>query len=307
MSLRQNAHRMIAVVLLAFFSLASGLWSRDLRIVSELHTPDRDFFGAISFVSSGNDKWICEIDRICRVEVTPFNTRAGGDYWNPSATYTLFMFRPDTGSYDCVSTHDIETTGDYRTAFKIEQDVNGWRINGPGGKTLFAEILMGLPRISPATPIRLYSTSEKNPIEVLNRLETFPQTGHIQIDATADYQNLEWPCGTWRYLDRVTPKNHRSVLGGRYTLAVVGDDDSDDLLIVYVDGAENADTIWKTGDVKGRLKPTVFEGHYDLIWYDSSKNEVGIGECSATFEGYDILRLDFPLLESQIRLRREPG
>ena len=72
-------------------------------------------------------------------------------------------------------------------------------------------------------------------------------------------------------------------MGGDYTVAIVdnGDNGFD---IIYLSGAETNGRQWHTGLKKGQLIPTQF----------------------ATIETGEILRLDFPLLRTSIRLAKLP-
>lgn len=108
------------------------------------------------------------------------------------------------------------------------------------------------------------------------------------------------PAGYWKYLDRDCDAQYAR-LGGEYRLAIVPDCDTDDFIIIYLDGAVTYTSVWQEGMIKGRLSPTPFEGHYDLIWYDAMMLPHS-AECSATLEQPAILRLDMPLLKAKIRL-----
>ena len=93
-------------------------------------------------------------------------------------------------------------------------------------------------------------------------------------------------------------------MGGDYTVAIVdnGDNGFD---IIYLSGAETNGRQWHTGLKKGQLIPTQFAGHYNLVWYDATMRPL-TEETSATIETGEILRLDFPLLRTSIRLAKLP-
>lgn len=110
------------------------------------------------------------------------------------------------------------------------------------------------------------------------------------------------PAGYWRYLDRDCNPDYARP-GGNYTLAIVPDAEPDSYLILYLEGAQTAASRWHPGMIKGRLKGTPFEGHYDLVWYDAELSPHS-SECSATLEQPIVLRLDFPLLKASLRLAR---
>lgn len=102
----------------------------------------------------------------------------------------------------------------------------------------------------------------------------------------------------WRYLDRDTDQRLLN-LGGDYRLATVsrGDGGYD---IVYLGGARVNSSFWKPLMIKGRLMPTRFAGHFDLVWYDAYGKPVDIA-TNATIESEAIMRLDFPLQGGTVR------
>lgn len=108
--------------------------------------------------------------------------------------------------------------------------------------------------------------------------------------------------GYWRYLDRETDDTMLR-LGGEYRLAAIRDGDG--YLLIYIDGARVNDVAWTPGMIKGRLLPTPFVNHYNLVWYDSLLSPID-RETYATADG-TIMTLEFPLYNrSSIRLYREP-
>lgn len=109
----------------------------------------------------------------------------------------------------------------------------------------------------------------------------------------------ESPAGVWNYLDRNTDAAYMRP-GGKYTIAVIPSVGTPGFDIIYLDGAEINNSVWSRGMLKGRLTPTPFQGHYNLLWFDAEMNPI-TDECSATLENSSILRLDFPLLKSSIR------
>lgn len=109
--------------------------------------------------------------------------------------------------------------------------------------------------------------------------------------------------GIWRYLDRETDDN-RARLGGNYSLIVVANGDGYDML--YLDGARVNNQAWRKLMLKGKLLPTPFENHYDMVWYDSMMNRMD-DETHATFSKEGILSLEFPLFRSSMRFYRSSG
>lgn len=115
--------------------------------------------------------------------------------------------------------------------------------------------------------------------------------------------NRPLPEGRWTYLDRNNDPQYARP-GGKYQLAVVATPGGG-YDILYIDGASTGSSSWTAGMRKGRLTPTVFSGHFDLVWYDSTMQVVD-AECNATLESASILRLDFPLLKSSMRFSLLP-
>ncbi|MDE6396895.1 MAG: hypothetical protein K2K84_06465, partial [Muribaculaceae bacterium] len=110
--------------------------------------------------------------------------------------------------------------------------------------------------------------------------------------------------GIWSYLDGVTPKNGSVLIGGKYQLEILPDpDNSGDYIAVYRDGAAIGSQAWEDGTIKARLRPTHFEGHFDVEWYDANRETIN-DEVTATFQGDNILTIEFPVLETTIRFSR---
>ncbi|MCM1292663.1 MAG: hypothetical protein NC111_05655 [Bacteroides sp.] len=138
------------------------------------------------------------------------------------------------------------------------------------------------------------------------------QTQWSQPNATDDLVNsllsteLNDPIGLWKYLDRDNNPN-LARLGGEYTLAIVrSEDNSESYDIIYISGATTNASQWTPGMLKGRLHPTGFTGHFDLEWYDAAMDPIA-KECSASIEQSGLIRLDFPLLKTSLRLARSLG
>jgi hypothetical protein len=107
--------------------------------------------------------------------------------------------------------------------------------------------------------------------------------------------------GEWHYLDRETDDN-RARLGGKYILYVVPS--AGRYLILYGGGAVVNAEAWEPMMIKGELKPTRFESHYDLVWYDSMMEPMD-DECYATVDDEGVLTLQFPLSRSRMRFYRK--
>lgn len=93
--------------------------------------------------------------------------------------------------------------------------------------------------------------------------------------------------------------------GGDYRLAVVkGSEGGYD--IVYLGGAVENHRAWMPGRIKGKLEPTIFLDHFNLVWYDSAGEECHDG-LWADFKG-SILELHFPAERGVLRFSRSlPG
>ena len=104
--------------------------------------------------------------------------------------------------------------------------------------------------------------------------------------------------GIWTYLDRNIDETFLK-LGGRYQLVVIKDEDGS-YNIMYYDGADVNCDEWSCGMLKGRLCPTRFKNNYQLIWYDSSFEEMN-DDTYATIDEDDIMTLYFPNEKGQIR------
>lgn len=110
--------------------------------------------------------------------------------------------------------------------------------------------------------------------------------------------------GIWSYLDR-NMNDSFARTGGRYRLGIIPDKENPgSYLLIYLSGAEVNPASWQEGMIKGKLKSTPFENHYDLIWYDS-KMDVIDTDCYADISDEMIITLSFPLMKSSIRLYKE--
>ncbi len=107
--------------------------------------------------------------------------------------------------------------------------------------------------------------------------------------------------GLWRYLDRDTDPRRLNT-GSDYSLATVTAADGT-VELVYLSGAKASDSLWKPLMLKGRLLPTVFSGHYDLVWYDAYGQKIS-AETSADIIDGSILKLNFPLHGGNVRFQR---
>ncbi len=100
----------------------------------------------------------------------------------------------------------------------------------------------------------------------------------------------------WEYLDRINDPR-TAIVGGEYILAQVGLD------LVYIGGARTNPSYWKTGMLKGTLKPTGYEGYYKLKWYDSTGREMPGENFAEHDKNTGVLKLTFSELGASIRLK----
>ncbi len=139
------------------------------------------------------------------------------------------------------------------------------------------------------TPSPLQKTSTSWTPELIN-----------QYLANAD--RLDSIEGIWKYLDRDTDDRH-AILGGRYEVAILKNAPTDSYDIIYLSGAEVNASKWQPGMLKGRLIPTQFDEHYDLVWLDS-KFEEHTTDMHASMSQEAILEVNFPTLKSTLRLAK---
>lgn len=106
--------------------------------------------------------------------------------------------------------------------------------------------------------------------------------------------------GFWTYLDRDNDVK-KAKCGGRYTFALVKNANGYD--IIYISGAETNSTKWKCGIIKGQLRNTIFNNHYDLIWHDAMFETIST-DAHADIIDNVILSLQFPLYDTTIRFSK---
>ena len=106
--------------------------------------------------------------------------------------------------------------------------------------------------------------------------------------------------GYWQYQDR-DMEDRWLRLGGRYTVAIVAATGGYD--IIYISGAQVNAAQWQTGLLKGHISKTIFDGHYDLEWIDSTFSPIA-QDAYAAFENGVLMTLNFPVYKSQIRLSK---
>lgn len=135
-----------------------------------------------------------------------------------------------------------------------------------------------------------------------------PAYSHLDFAALDAYlrgPTLDPVEGYWYYHDRnIVPM--KATTGGFYSLAIVksptvpGSYD-----IIYLSGAETAAESWQPLRIKGRIHPSGFDNEYDLLWYDVEGRPAAAENSAALDASGTMLTLSFPLVESQLRFRRE--
>ncbi len=146
--------------------------------------------------------------------------------------------------------------------------------------------------------LKLEYVAVKEYADVAARLHTEWDEKKLHERFTVTTDKIE---GLWTFLDRDNdPLWARP--GGFYTLALVSTPDGG-YDVLYVDGAKTNSSSWHPYMIKGHLKPTIFQNHYTLQWYDAEFNDAG-PECSADLQGDGIMVFNFPLHHAWFRYSR---
>lgn len=168
-------------------------------------------------------------------------------------------------------------------AYPVEYDVDG-----AGGVWMLCDTPIFCRRLTAlgSESVALERAKVENPDSLL-----------AAVAASADANE-----GIWEYLDRDI-RAGAATLGGLYRLATVKNTQGK-YDVVYLGGAEDNASRWEPLMLKGELSPTIFTGHFDLRWIDSS-GTVLERECNAQLDPNGaILTFRFPLQDSQLRFRR---
>lgn len=145
-------------------------------------------------------------------------------------------------------------------------------------------------------------------VELERSVLSFQQSSNVNVETawTVDSLNRHFEAskdpfeGYWVYLDREMEDKWLR-LGGRYTIALVKTTAGYD--VIYVDGAQVKKSNWRSGQLKGRLKNTIFTDHYDGLWVDATFRPFS-QDVYADFESGVILTLKFPVYNSQVRFSK---
>lgn len=122
----------------------------------------------------------------------------------------------------------------------------------------------------------------------------------LERDASLSPNSLE---GFYTYLDSELDLK-KANKGGNYEVYLLPTSDRG-FDIIYIGGATYNGRTWKEGMLKGRLKHSIFENHYNLEWFDSQMDS-DIEEAWGEFLPGPILKLNFPIEKSILRLFRNP-
>ena len=260
--------------------------------------------GAVTFSVTGNQPWKVTLDDSIMVSVEVCYDEEPRKRESIPIEYRLYRLNPKDGIYRQIArqTYRIQKTVG-RLLVRIDSD--RYRLYGLNGTELFAEQLGETPATSNVTTIKVYADKAGLPLAKTVRFYPETQSNSDTVDIPDGLDLSSSPFGYWTYLDRVTPADRHVELGGKYTLAALADPQKPGVIILaYVAGMDHDQPRWNAGDVKGYLYPTAFPGHYDVEWYDANHRKLELGENSATFEGTDMLVVEFPLYATQIRFSK---
>lgn len=156
-----------------------------------------------------------------------------------------------------------------------------WRKGGFGKQSGNVEIHRATAHYTPAPPMASLTTIDALTSYFLR--STDPVEGYYRIsERSLDEQYLR--------------------PGGDYVLAMLRTTDGS-YNIIYISGATQLPSAWKTGMVHGRATPTADPMQYTATWIDARHRPIS-GEILMTIDGTGILTIQFPYMFSIVRLRR---
>lgn len=279
-----------------------------LTPVHTLQTPPTLFYGSLTVTTDASGPWECRIDSTTTLTVTPWGGNHGAGDWETITEYTLWKLTPD-GKRQCLAREKAEDYPAF-TGIKIYQAYTGLRITCARGKRLFMDSGITLRPLDTCATMEIRAKSHKRKFRITDNFTPYPTVACLNEPLPANETNPakitgDDHCGRWRYLDSTLPGDKHVTKGGKYVLDIVNDPDiPGNMFVIYHSGAERDSIFWKPGQVKAVLIPTSFPGHYDLTWYDSRRYPVTPGECSATFQGINLLTMDFHQSGAQLRFER---
>ena len=128
-----------------------------------------------------------------------------------------------------------------------------------------------------------------------------PEALYAYLDASTNPRE-----GIYAYLDKNIPTTSPAAISQpeEFKFAIVADESYPGALtLLFLEGSSDE---WQPLEIKARLCPTAFIGHFDLEWIDDRHRHIA-GDTYAQFnENSSILTLNFPLLDASFRLSRKP-
>lgn len=248
--------------------------------------------------------WADELAENWRAEIL-FNEGGKDDIINSS--HILINVYNNTDSNPVFSQKYYDAIKDLNGEFTIGIDMGRCDITLISGQSTVKELGTFCGVFNPSVPVEL---TIKGRLEISSIVREYMKdmvadlsTGITAESVAGLVAGKKQPVGIWKALDRNTDSRY-ALPGGRYTLAIVPADAQGEYDILYLEGAEVHSSSWTAGMRKGKLKPTAFKDHYDLIWYDSAMECIEY-DATASVEQETILSLNFPLLKSTLRFVRQ--
>lgn len=263
--------------------------------------PEIEFFGSIKLKSDTRQPLYLTLGNGYALYAVPWYNAHDDATTFPFVSYQLIDYGKGGDLKECVMEEKISAP-DSHVSLKIMTFPQETVVYSSGGRQLFRTLQ--IPPLENGDSIVIWSQDKNVKLALTDNIVTYSER---KVIAQTEYYEAESGnhFGEWVYIDQVMPDDKSVRLGGRYTVKILPDsDDSDRLVICYVDGCLSDSSFWHEGDVKGYMIPTAFDNHYDVIWFDNHRFDVSMHECSATFEGSNLLTIDFPLLKAQIRFQR---
>lgn len=212
-------------------------------------------------------------------------------YFEISA-YDESIYMPDESVCRTVIT-DVDESTAFTVSF--ESDAKG-TIAISAGNTTLSQVGSFLCK---GVPVSLSVTAGDSPLKILSVnikcAESYESILPLMTAETVRYDEYE-------YLDRETLLTGVR-LGGYYRIGLSPRDDGG-FDIIYLSGADENCDVWHKGMLKGRLIPTIFQNHYNLVWRYAD----GIVEATDLWGELNgpILDLHFPRDKSRLRFSLIP-
>lgn len=232
---------------------------------------------------------------ICRATLAVPQVMDADDVYGSPATITL--------EYDGMrEVHRISGAGDGYNSIKIDYDGAVATLSAGGDEEVdIVTVPLAAGDITVTAPAgarcrRMQVTQTSGAVEPALHAGALSDM-ILRVTASTDHNE-----GLWEYFEKSTDPARAST-GGRYIVATVADGHGG-YIMVYVSGAEVESEMWRPMAVKGRMRPTLYTGDFDLDWTDASGREV-TGDKYARMSGdRSQLSLEFPELGAVMRFRR---